>query len=144
MDLSALASSVLPYLAQALPPLIQAGKDVTEAVRKTLVDKIGKGAADIACKLWSRISGSVHARKAAEDVAADPSNAKKQAKLEVRIEDLLKADAAFAAELKQLLDAAGSNVGGNVATASGTGAVAVGGDVGGSVSTNVNTRPDER
>ena len=48
-----------------------------------------------------------------------------------------------AAELKQLLAAAGTRVGGNTATASGTGAVAVGGNVGGSVSTNVNTRSDQ-
>lgn len=138
MDLSVLAASVLSLLAPVLPYLVKVGTDVTEATRKTLVEKIGKGAADVACKLWSRIRGSDTAKKAAERVADDPSDKRKQNALEVEIEDLLKADSTFAVELKQLLDADGPRIGGNLAIASGTGAIAVGGSVGGSVTTNVN------
>jgi hypothetical protein len=137
MDLSVLAASVLSLLAPALPYLVKVGTDVTEATRKTLVDKIGKGAADVACKAWSRINGSPSAKEAAVQVAADPKDTEKQIELKVRVKDLLKADSAFATELKQLLDAADPKIG-NVATASGTGAIAVGGNVGGNVSTYVN------
>jgi hypothetical protein len=143
MDLSALAGAALPSLTAALPYLVQSGKDVAETVRKTLVEKVGKGVADVACKLWSRIAGSESAKKAAERVASDAENAKKQNALEVEIEDLLKADTTFAAELQKLLESAGTKVGGNVATASGAGAVAVGGNSSGNISTNVNTRSDK-
>ncbi len=143
MDFSALAAATIPGLTVALPYLVQTGKDVAESVRKTLVEKVGKGIADAACRLWSRIAGSDSAKKAAERVAADPENAKKQTALEVEIEELLKADTAFAAELQKLLECAGTKVGGNIATASGTGAVAVGGNSSGNINTNVNTRSDQ-
>jgi hypothetical protein len=140
MELVDLASSLVPPLIVALPDLLQAGKDVVEGTRKALIEKVGNGLAEGVCNLWSRISGSASAKKAAEWVAEDPENTKKQTALEVEIEDLLKADTAFATELKQLLEAAGTKIGGNIATASGTGAIAVGGNVGGSVTTNVNSR----
>jgi hypothetical protein len=139
MDLSILTASLLPLLTPVLPVLVQAGTDIAEATRRTLVDKIGKGAADVACKLWSRISGSASATKAAERVANDPDNTKKQNALEVEIEDLLKADSDFAAELKQLLDVVDPRIVGNVVTASAPGAIAVGGNVRGNITTNVNT-----
>jgi hypothetical protein len=143
MGISALAESILPYVAASLPYLAQSGKDIADTIRKTLVEKVGKGMVDGVCKLWSRIKGSESASKAAERLAADPNNAKKQTALEVEIEDLLNADAAFAAELFKLLEAAGTKVGGNIAAASGTGAVAVGGNSSGSVTTNVNIPNDK-
>lgn len=142
MDLSALAAASIPSLIAALPDLVQAGKDVAESVRKTLVNKVGKGVVDGVCKLWSRIVGSDSAKKAADQVASDPGDARKRAALEVEIEELLKADAAFAAELSKWLENVGTKVGGNVATASGSGAVAVGGNSSGSISTSVNARGD--
>ncbi|MDB5307964.1 MAG: hypothetical protein JWO38_2166 [Gemmataceae bacterium] len=139
MDIIPNAAAILPYLLPALPVLVQTGKDITEVARKSLVDRIGKGASDVACRLWSRISGTESAKKAAERVAADPENSKKQTALEVEIDELLLADTAFVAEIRQLLAAIGTKIGGNVVNATGDGSVAVGGNVGGGVSTNVSS-----
>ncbi|HEY1187587.1 MAG TPA: hypothetical protein VGE74_08005 [Gemmata sp.] len=127
MNLSALAGAVLPYLVPVLPALVRAGANVTDAVRKTLTEAVGAGA-DIAAQVWEQIVNSPDAAKAAQRTAEDPNNAKKQAALELEIEELLKANAGFATKLAQLLEAADQKSGGNRVTVSGAGAVGVGGN----------------
>jgi hypothetical protein len=138
LHIAELAQHAATLLAPLLPELLATGQGVAESVRAALLKKVGGGVADVVVKLWGKIAGSPTAHKAAAQAAAEPGDPDNLARLRAEIKDLLRADAAFAAEVQHLLRAAGTTAGGNVATATGTGNVAVGGNVsGGSISTNV-------
>jgi len=101
-------TAVVAALAAFLPALLaRAGQRAGEEVGAEL----GAGAGRLAVKLWDRIRGVVLgdpiAKAAAEKVAERPDDPRATGALELRLEDLTKADAALRADLAAILEAAG-------------------------------------
>ena len=104
-------------------------------------------------EVWNAIKKKFEAKAAAqealEELLKSPNDADVQGQFRVQLKKLLQEDAIFAAELNQLLEAAGSSYQGQVigggGLAQGTGATAVGQGgiyIGGSVSGDVTGRKD--
>lgn len=142
MDAKLLADAVMIFLAPALPFLVTGGE---EAVRRA-GKKIGEEGLEIAKKLWEKLRPKVEenprAQEAATEAAAQPDDPDVQATLRLQVRKILEADAALAAELNRLIEAARrgpsyqATVTGSGAIAQGRGAVAAGADgvaVGGDV-----------
>jgi hypothetical protein len=142
MDAKLLADAVMIFLAPALPFLVSGGE---EAVRRA-GKKIGEDGLEIAKKLWEKlrpkVEASPRAQEAATEAAAQPDDSDAQAALRLQIRKILEADAALAAELSRLVEAArpgtsyqatvtgsGAIAQGRGAVAAGAGGVAVGGSV---------------
>ncbi len=142
MDLKLLAETLTTFLAPAMPYLVTGGQEMMGKAGK----KLSEEGLEIARKLWGKLRPKVEsapmAKGAADIVAKTPDDLDAQAGLRLQIRQILEADAALAAELARLVEAAGPKTTyqaalyGTGAIAQGPGAVAAGAGgvaVGGSV-----------
>jgi hypothetical protein len=124
MDVAGLAAFVAPFL----PSLIKGA----ERVAADVADPLDEAAFGVAVRMWEllrpKVAEDQRARDTVEEVAEDPDDPVLEAMLAERLEQLLQADAALAADLGRLLDDAREVT---VASASGERNVAVGRDVSG-------------
>lgn len=127
MDVSALVTKVVAFLAPFLPYLLKAGEKVAEEAGK----KLGETAWEQAKSLWGKLRPKVEAKpavqEAVQDVAAAPQDEDAQAALHQQLKKLLAEDKALAAEVSRWWDKA--KAAGVTVVASGNGAVAIGGSV---------------
>jgi hypothetical protein len=125
MDPKLLADAVTTFLAPAMPYLVTGGKEVVEKAGK----KLSEEGLEVARKLWGKLRPKVEAapmaRGAADEIAKAPDDPEAQETLSIQIRKILKADAALAAELTRLIEAAGQRTT-NQAALYGTGAIAQG------------------
>ena len=130
--LSALAASAFTVLQ---PHLTELAKSAAGAVGKRVPDAIGA----LWGKLRARFAGKPAADDALKDLLANPDDSDLQAVFRVYLRKLLQEDAAFADEIKELVDSTGeqtsytADVHGAGAVAAGAGGIAIGGSVGGNV-----------
>jgi hypothetical protein len=110
MDVTTLASAVLPYLVRYLPAMTEAGKFVggkaLEKITENTTDKVWEIVQPWIGKLTGKIEDKPSALNAAQRVAVSPENEKYQTALEVELEDILTGDQALAEEIKRILDQA--------------------------------------
>lgn len=127
MDIAALTA----FLAPLLPQLLKVG----DHVRDSVASRVGDEVVDFARRLWDKLRGKVEgkeaAREAAEDVARFPDDEDLRTVLTVQLKKLLTEDADLAREVAGIwaeAQAAGAPAIVTTVTASGAGAVAIGGD----------------
>lgn len=137
MNLQQLVHDTLLVLAPALPLLTEAGKGAAKKVG----EKTGEAVSDTARKIWDWLRPKAQASQpalldAAHALATQGESRATRGSLELHLLELLEKEPALQGELQRLLGPVAIQQ--NTATASGAGAVAVGGNVtGGSISTNV-------
>jgi hypothetical protein len=141
MEVAALTA----FLAPLLPHLLKIGDRVGEVVAENVGDEV----VGFARRLWDRLRGKVEAKEAAreavEDLAAAPDDEDLRIALKVQLRKLLDEDSELAADVERLwreAQLAGAPQLVNTVTASGAGAVAIGGYATGStVTTSVQGQP---
>src|SRR5262245_8095978 len=110
MDVTSLASDMLPYLVYCLPTMIEAGKFVggkaLEKVVENTTDEVWKIAQPWIGKLMGKIERSSTAMKAAQRVVASPDDGDLQTALKVELKDILAENPDLAEEIKRILDQA--------------------------------------
>jgi hypothetical protein len=123
MDPKILADALTTYLAPAMPYLVSGGGELVKEAGKTLGEKGPEWIKDLWAKLRPKVEEKPAAAEAVQDVAKAPEDADAQAALRLQLRKILEADAAFAAEIAKLLDAAGPKTS-NQAALQGSGAIA--------------------
>lgn len=138
MDFTPLVQQAASLLIPVLPYLIDAGHGVAKKVGEATVET----ATEAARSLWNWLRSNAETHRpelleAAQDVAKESNNTDAHAAFRQQLRKMLDAQPSLQEELRKLVQAAESS--GNQVTASGAGAVAVGGGVSGStITTNVN------
>jgi Flp pilus assembly protein TadD len=128
MDLKLLADTLTTFMAPALPALASGGEELIKEAGK----KLGKEGPGILKTLWAKLRPKVEVKPAAaeavQDVVKAPEDADAQASLRVQLRKILEADSSLAAEISQILEAAGPRfeVHGSGAAAQGQGNVVAG------------------
>ncbi len=134
MEIAALTAFLAPFLSSLLKPVQEAAADAAE--------KFGSAAVEQAKVLWGHLRGKVEtkpiARAAVEEIANKPDDAAARAALQAQLEKIVQEDPAFGQELAKAWETAKQQAGITVTvTASGAGAVAIGGDsIGSHITTN--------
>ncbi|MGB8646748.1 MAG: hypothetical protein WCF84_16020 [Anaerolineae bacterium] len=103
MDVSMLVPQVTLMLAPMLPYLLQAGEKVAQEAGQKFGEEAWQEGKALWERLWPRVEARPAAKEAAEDVAAQPTNADRQAALRVQLDKLLSADPALAQELARMV-----------------------------------------
>ena len=144
MDIAALATALTGFLAPLIPYLVKGAEKSAEA----LGQKLGQEGWEKAKAIWDKLRGRLgEDSPAVKEVAEAPAEEDAHAALRVALRQLLKTDAALAAELTDLLHQAETAVAQHVeihgnenlvaqgpgAVAASRGGVAIGGSVTGSV-----------
>ena len=106
MDIATLTQELSSFLIPFLPYLLKAGEKASEEAGK----KLGAEAWDKAKGLWTRLRPRVEAKPAAQDIVqkalAHPQDERVKAALELQVEDILREDAAFTADVARLWEEA--------------------------------------
>lgn len=127
MDIAELSKQVGAFLTPFLPALLAGSQDRL----KQTAEKLGKGAAEQAERLWLRLWPGLEQRpaavEAAREVAKAPDDGDAQAALRLQLRKLLTEEPALATELEQLFEQARRS---GAVTAAQRG-VAIGGDASG-------------
>ncbi|HEX4961788.1 MAG TPA: hypothetical protein VF173_13175 [Thermoanaerobaculia bacterium] len=107
MDLKLLADTLTTFLAPALPALTSGGGELVKEAGK----KLGEKGPELLKTLWAKLRPKVEEKPAAaeavQDVAKAPEDADAQVALRVQLRKILEADSSLAAEIAQILEAAG-------------------------------------
>lgn len=110
MDFKQLADTLTEFLAPALPYLVSGGQELVKETGKELADQ----GPDLLKKLWTKLRPKVEVKPAAaeavQDVARAPEDSRTQGALSLQLEKILAADSSLAAEVEQLLAAAGPKI----------------------------------
>jgi hypothetical protein len=118
MDVTTLASAVLPYLARYLPAMIEAGKLVggktLEKIAENMTDEVWKIVQPWIGNLIFKIENKPAALEAAQRLAISPENTKYRTALEVQLEDILTGDRRLAENIEQMLSQAKTPGGDNI------------------------------
>lgn len=125
MDVAALVA----FLAPCMPYLLRTGEQAANEASRVLGDEVFNHAK----RLWQRLRGSVEAKPAAAEAAADaaehPEDDRRRIALELQLEKLLAEDGKLAQDVERLFDEAR----GATTIASGERNVVAGRDIHGSV-----------
>ena len=98
MDVTALAAFLAPYVGF----LLNAGTSVAEGAADKLAGKLGAHAKALWDRLWPAVEAEPAAAAAAHVVAVAPDSEMATTELGRRLEELLKADPALAADVERL------------------------------------------
>ena len=146
MDIPELITQSSRFLIPALPVLWHASKEAAEKISDGVLKKTGEAAGSAAVeagrKIWSWLQPHAEQRpglrEAIEEVAARPEDPDAHGTLRTQMRKLLEAQPQLVPELEKIVAQVQVSVQQNTATASGTGAVAIGGNASGvTISTNV-------
>lgn len=133
MSISQLASDAVANLAPFLPFI----HDATSGAAKKLGEKTTEAGLEYASRIWAwlhaRSSSVPDMQAAALDVAQNPDEADLQAVLRVQIRKLLESQPKLEQELQAIVDSKPQQF--NSVTASGDGAIAIGGNAVGNIMT---------
>jgi len=128
MDPKLLADALTTVLAPVMPYLVSGGGELVKEAGKALGEKGPEWIKGLWAKLRPKVEEKPAAAEAVQDVAKAPEDADAQAALRLQLRKILEADAAFAAEIAKLLEAAGPKTS-NQAALQGSGAIAQDGSV---------------
>jgi hypothetical protein len=107
MDLKLLADTLTTFLAPAMPALVSGGGELV----KEAGEKLGKDGPEMLKELWAKLRPKVAEKSSADeavhDVVKAPEDVDAQAVLRVQLRKILEADSSLAAEIAQILEAAG-------------------------------------
>lgn len=117
-------AAVVALLAPFLPHLLKVGESLAEDAARALATEAGKHAKTLWARLRPRLEEQPGRLKPVSDVAAHPDDAAARGALLYQLREIFAGDAAFADEIRGLLETA--ERAGVVAT---SGGVAVGGNV---------------
>ena len=131
MDLITLAQHSVDHLAPGLPFLLDTGHGAAKKVGEAAMG----GILELAGRLWASIRSKAESTQpalleAAKDVADAPDDPDARGALRLQLRKLLEAQPALQSEIRDILGSVAIQQ--NTATASGSGAIAVGGSVSGS------------
>ena len=108
--------------------LVTYGRHLLGIASEVLDEGIAERLRAVWDKVRNRLSGDDQASGALERLAEQPDNNRRQVALEDHLDEILQADAAFAASLTELVEQVGARSYGNIDVKD-AGAVAIGGDV---------------
>jgi len=110
MDLKLLADTLTTFLAPALPALVSGGGELVKEAGK----KLGKDGPELLKSLWAKLRPKVEekpvAAEAVQDAAKAPEDTAAQGALNMQLRKILEADSSLAAEIAQILEAAGPKI----------------------------------
>jgi hypothetical protein len=126
-----LAASLVGFIGNFLVQLLRSGSDkAAESAGEEIGQAVGQGSWSLAKRIWSKLRPGLEARagglEAAKEAAETPEDADANAALRQAIKKVLEHDPSLASELEGLMEEATAL---QVVSASGEGAVGIGGDV---------------